>query len=113
MKDLLFKTSGLGIAFGLMAIAPAALAQSAPNAADLLDNHSEPQSGEVFSGSGVDFGDLVHRANQAGGMTADEYRERQQRNFDEATTNYLQRQQEILQQQPVPNTNSDSLEIGF
>ncbi|NEP16556.1 MAG: hypothetical protein F6J97_06565 [Leptolyngbya sp. SIO4C1] len=113
MNLSLFKLSGLGIALGLFVIAPTALAQTR-GADDLLENNSEPNSGEVFSGSGVDFGDLVHRASQAGGITQAEFRQRQARDFEEATSDFLQRRQEALQQTaPAEASADESLEVGL
>ncbi|MEM8808040.1 MAG: hypothetical protein AAGF01_18630 [Cyanobacteria bacterium P01_G01_bin.38] len=113
MKSFFYKTCGLSIVMGLVA-APAALAQSSNNASDLFNQDNEAQSGEVFSGSGVDFGELIHRANRAGGLSDADYRQQQERNFNEATADYLQRRQEVLQQ-PAADTpgDDDSVEVGL
>lgn len=100
-----------------LAAAPVAFAQSSADATELLNESNEAQSGEIFSGSGLDFGDLIHRANQAGGLSEADYREQQQRNFDEATADYLQRRQQGSQQPSGEAVNSDSsndsLEVGL
>ncbi|MEO1400706.1 MAG: hypothetical protein AAFV72_05550 [Cyanobacteria bacterium J06635_1] len=113
MESFLYKISSFGIALSLAA-APAALAQNTNRASDLFNDDNEAQSGEVFSGSGVDFGELIHRANRAGGLSDADYREQQQRNFDEATADYLQRRQEVLQPPAADTTgDDDSLEVGL
>ncbi|MEM9163949.1 MAG: hypothetical protein AAGC54_12885 [Cyanobacteria bacterium P01_F01_bin.4] len=113
MKSFLYKTSSLCIALSLAA-APAALAQNTDRASDLFSDDNEAQSGEVFSGSGIDFGDLIHRANRAGGLSDADYRQQQERNFNEATADYLQRRQEVLQPPSVDTTGGDgSSDVGL
>ncbi|MBE9078343.1 hypothetical protein IQ241_13745 [Romeria aff. gracilis LEGE 07310] len=94
------------VAVGLLgAIATPALAQEInpqPNNINPLEDLRADETGTgIFSGSSTDFMDLVHQASRAGGMTGAEFQRRQDRVIDRAAESYLQRRQELLQQQPA------------
>jgi len=79
---------------GLLAAAPAALAQSA--GPDGLSG--DASNNEVFSGSGVDFFDLVHQAGSLNVNPVD-FSRQQQRRIPNTVEDFRQRQQEAIRQQ--------------
>lgn len=83
----------------LLTLAPAALAQSA--GPDGLSGDSN--SNEVFSGSGVDFYDLIHSAGRLNTNPAD-FNRQQQRRLPGAIEDFRLRQQEALQQEASEGT---------
>lgn len=86
--------SSLALLLGLLA-APA-LAQTNGGFDDLS---GDADSNEVFGGSGVSLTDLMGNIRRSGGITQGEYSQRSDRNIDEATEDFRQRQQEALEVQ--------------
>jgi hypothetical protein len=93
------------VAFGFLALAPAALAQSTgtdPNSAPRVDasegfGSAEP-SGGAFGDSGSLF-DLIHRATLANDRTPGEFSRQHRGRISDETANYRTLQQEALQRQ--------------
>ncbi|MEO1589853.1 MAG: hypothetical protein AAFU71_01040 [Cyanobacteria bacterium J06632_22] len=88
--------------FGLLAIAPTALAQSA--APDGLSGDSS--NTEVFSGSGVDFYDLIHQAGRLNTNPAD-FNRQQQRRIPNAVEDFRQRQEEAIRQETTADATAE------
>lgn len=86
--------------------APAMLAQTA--APDGLSGDSS--SNEVFSGSGVDFYDLVHRAGR-GTVSPTDFSRQQQRRIPNAVEDFRLRQQDALQQQATGESAVDVIDV--
>jgi hypothetical protein len=96
MKPLLFRLSGLAIVFASALAAPAALAQT-PAPVDPLEGLRTQETGnEIFSGSGIDFNDLIHQANRAGGINAEEFNRIQQRQITNEAESFRQRRQAAI-----------------
>jgi hypothetical protein len=108
MMRQLLKFSGLGLILSALTLAPAAWAQTN----DPLDDLGGDNSGDLIQGSGVDFMDLIHQANRAGGMTSAEFNQRQERKINEAAADYLQRRQAALEaESSATTTETETLEV--
>lgn len=97
------------IAFGLLGLAPAAMAQT-PGADDLS---GDANSNEVFSGSDVNFYDLIHQAGRnSSGVSAADFSRQQQRRIPNAVEDFRQRQQEVLSGESATETDTaETLDI--
>lgn len=108
MIKLTYSLIGMGLLLG--AIATPTLAQETipqANSINPLEDLRADETGTgIFAGSSADFMDLMHRASRAGGMTGAEFQRRQDRGIDRAAESYLQRRQDLLQQQPAAQPGS-------
>ena len=94
----------LSLTLLLLTLAPAALAQTA--APEGLSGDSN--SNEVFSGSGVNFYDLIHQAGRASANPVD-FNRQQQRRIPNAVEDFRQRQQEALRQEAEAETDDTTV----
>ena len=93
-KTTLASLTGLGLALGLATVP--ALAQANGG---FEGQSGDADSNEVFGGSGVSITDIMGNIRRADGLSPGEYRQRSDRNIDEAAEDFRQRQQEALEVQ--------------
>jgi hypothetical protein len=97
----------------LLAVAPAALAQStgtdptrAPRV-DAAEGFGTTEAGGLFGESGSPF-DLIHRAVLMNGTSLEDYSRQQQGQLSDEAASFRQRQQEALRQQQAQPTPPES-----
>lgn len=92
MKKFLTQFSTFGIALLILAVAPAALAQDAD---DFENLSGDSNSGAL--GTGLDFNDLIHLSNRLGGMSSEDFQQRQERKIGEEAADFRERQRQAIE----------------
>lgn len=88
---------GVLVGFGLMTLAPAAIAQTADGELDPLEGLSVEDGGDGFGAD--DPFNLIHRAILNPSMTSEDFQRQQQQRLNTEADAFRQRQREALQQQ--------------
>lgn len=104
MKSLVIKPFTLqlvGLSLGLLALAPAALANPNGTASQLGIPSTETTSDEIVPG--LDVNTLMHQVQRMGGMSSTEFQDLQERRLNSAADAFRQQQQEALRQQSKPD----------
>ena len=97
----LFLSLSLGLSMAMAAGSQLAPAYSQTQDPSFNDPSDRNERDAFSSGLGEGFSpfDLIHRSNLGGGLSIEEYRQRQQENLDHAADDFRQQQQQLLQEQ--------------
>lgn len=101
MIRYLFLSLSLGLSLSVIAgsgLSPA-YSQSRDLDPDRTSDRNERDSFSSDFGDGLSPFDLIHRANLGGGVSMEQYRQRQEGNLDGAASEFRQQQQQLLRQQ--------------
>lgn len=110
MIRYLFLSLSLGLS--LTVIAGSALSPAYSQSRD-LDRGSDRNERDSFSsdlGEGLSPFDLIHRANLGGGVSMEQYRQRQEENLEGAASEFRQQQQQLLQERNQEGRKAPSQE---